>query len=70
MKKSIGKLAFALVLLSAAFLGTAEPAQALRCSTHWDPGCHFIGVLDYGGAACCTYDCGTYQDIGLCWDGV
>lgn len=69
MKKSIGKLAFALILLSAAFFGTAEPAHAYYCSDHWDPNCYFIGAISYGSAACCTYQCGDWQEIGLCWHG-
>ena len=67
MKKAHLKLVFALALLTVAFLGAPEPAHAYYCWDHWDPNCYFIGAIDYGGAACCTYDCGDHTEIGLCW---
>jgi hypothetical protein len=67
MRKPLIKLTCALALVTAALLATPQPANALFCGNR--PGCVFLGVYDYGGAICCTYDCNGQTRIGLCSQG-
>lgn len=64
MRKSLVKLTFALSLAAAALMATPQPAHALFCGQR--PGCSFLGVFDYGGAICCTYNCSGQTRIGPC----